>query len=59
MDAGHYFYVCGDAQSMGGDVERAMREIIQTHGGRSPEEADAYLMELGNQGRFLKDVWTA
>ena len=59
MEAGHYFYVCGDAQSMGGDVERAMREIIQTHGGRSPEEADAYLMELGNEGRFLKDVWTA
>jgi len=59
MEAGHYFYVCGDAQSMGGDVERAMREIIQTHGGKSAEEADAYLMELGNEGRFLKDVWTA
>lgn len=56
---GHYFYVCGDAEHMAGDVEKAMREIIQTHGGKSAEEADSYLIELGNEGRFNKDVWTA
>jgi sulfite reductase (NADPH) flavoprotein alpha-component len=59
MEAGHYFYVCGDATSMAGDVESAMREIIRTHGGKSEAEADAYLIELGNEGRFQKDVWTA
>jgi sulfite reductase (NADPH) flavoprotein alpha-component len=59
MKDGHYFYVCGDAQTMAGDVEKAMRQIIQDHGGKSAEEADAYLIELGNEGRFNKDVWTA
>jgi len=59
MKNGHYFYVCGDATSMAGDVEKAMRQIIQEHGGKSAEEADAYLIELGNEGRFNKDVWTA
>jgi len=56
---GHYFYVCGDADYMAGDVEKAMREIIEKYGGKTPDEADEFLIELGNEGRFQKDVWSA
>ena len=57
MESGNHFYVCGDATRMAGDIERAMLEIIQTHGGRPPAEAQAYLAELESAGRLQKDVW--
>lgn len=57
MEAGDYFYICGDASRMAGDVEKAMRDIIIQQGGKSPEEADMYLMMMANEGRFEKDVW--
>ena len=57
MESGNHFYVCGDATRMAGDVERAMLEIIETHGGRTPAEARAYLAELESSGRLQRDVW--
>lgn len=57
MESGHYFYICGDASRMAGDVESAMRDIIVKQGGKTPEEADMYLMMMANEGRFEKDVW--
>ena len=57
MESGNHFYVCGDATRMAGDVERAMLEIIEAHGGRAPAEAQAYLAELESAGRLQKDVW--
>jgi len=57
MESGNHFYVCGDATRMAGGVERAMLEIIETRGGRTPAEARAYLAELENAGRLQKDVW--
>ena len=58
MESGNHFYVCGDATRMAGDVERAMLEIIETHGGKTPAEARAYLAELESAGRLQKDVWS-
>jgi geranylgeranyl reductase family protein len=57
MESGNHFYVCGDAKRMAGDVERAMLEVIETHGGRTPAEARAYLAELERAGRLQRDVW--
>jgi sulfite reductase alpha subunit-like flavoprotein len=42
---------------MAGDVESAMLEIIQAHGGQTPAEARTYLAELESAGRLQKDVW--
>jgi len=57
MESGNHFYVCGDAARMANDVERAMLEIIETHGGKTPAEARAYLAELKGARRLQKDVW--
>jgi geranylgeranyl reductase family protein len=57
MESGNHFYVCGDATQLGGGVEDALLEIVQTHGGRTPAEARAYLAELERAGRLQQDVW--
>jgi sulfite reductase (NADPH) flavoprotein alpha-component len=57
MASGHHFYVCGDATRMAGAVERAMLEIIQTQGGRSPQQAKTFLADMARGGRLQKDVW--
>jgi sulfite reductase (NADPH) flavoprotein alpha-component len=57
MESGNHFYVCGDATQMGGGVEGALLEIIQSHGGRPPAEARAYLAELDSAGRLQREVW--
>ena len=57
MESGNHFYVCGGAAQLGGGVERALLEIVETHGGRSPAQAQAYLAELEGGGRLQQDVW--
>jgi sulfite reductase (NADPH) flavoprotein alpha-component len=57
MESGNHFYVCGDATQMAGGVEHAMLEIVRTHGGKTPVEAQTYLAELESAGRLQKDVW--
>ena len=54
---GAYLYVCGDSAHMARDVNEALVEIIATHGGRSAEEARAWLAELLQQGRYARDVY--
>ena len=57
LERGAHFYVCGDAKRMAKDVEGAMVEIVGTHGGRSPEEAVAYVAALKKAGRYGADVY--
>jgi sulfite reductase (NADPH) flavoprotein alpha-component len=57
MVSGDHFYVCGDATRMAGAVERALLEIVQNQGGRSPQQAKAFLTELARAGRLQRDVW--
>jgi sulfite reductase (NADPH) flavoprotein alpha-component len=54
---GAHIYVCGDAQRMAKDVERALIDIVAQHGARSPNEAIAFVAELKKAGRYQADVY--
>ena len=57
LSEGAHFYVCGDAKRMAKDVERALVDIVAEHGGRSTDEAIAFLADLKKQGRYQQDVY--
>lgn len=52
-----YIYVCGDAKRMAKDVQSAFVEFSQTYGGQSAEQAEQYVKNLRNKGRYQEDVW--
>ena len=57
LEQGAHFYVCGDAMHMAKDVEAALISIIQEHGGKSEQDAKAYLVALRKAKRYQKDVY--
>ncbi|HWJ86001.1 MAG TPA: molybdopterin dinucleotide binding domain-containing protein, partial [Cellulomonas sp.] len=57
LQEGAAFFVCGDASRMAKDVDAALREIVVTHGGLSPEGADAYVKDLTTTRRYVRDVY--
>jgi sulfite reductase (NADPH) flavoprotein alpha-component len=57
LQAGAHFYVCGDAKRMAKDVERALVDIAVQHGGRSTDDAVAYVASLKKAGRYQADVY--
>ena len=54
---GAHFYVCGDAQRMAKDVERALVDIVAQHGVRAADEAVAFVADLKRKGRYQQDVY--
>jgi sulfite reductase (NADPH) flavoprotein alpha-component len=54
---GAQFFVCGDARRMAKDVDAALRKIVQEQGGKSVEEANAYVEQLKNDKRYKRDVY--
>lgn len=57
LDAGASLHVCGDARRMARDVEAALLEIIEKHGGMSTKEAQNYVRILRHAGRYQRDVY--
>lgn len=57
LERGAYFYICGDASRMAKDVDAALHKVVETAGGKSPEEAAAYVEELKKAKRIRKDVY--
>jgi len=57
LEAGAFFYICGDASRMAKDVDAALHKVVETAGGKSPEEAAAYVDELKKSKRYRKDVY--
>jgi sulfite reductase (NADPH) flavoprotein alpha-component len=57
LEKGAHFYVCGDASRMAKCVHEALRNIISTEGGKSAEEAEAYLSSLKKDKRYQRDVY--
>jgi len=57
LAGGAHLYVCGDATQMAKDVHAALADIVATHGGKSPEAAQAWLSERLQDGRYARDVY--
>ena len=57
LNDGAIFYVCGDASRMAGDVHEALITIAGREGGKSREYAEAWLNQLQDERRYLKDVY--
>ena len=57
LEQGAFFYICGDASRMAKDVDAALHKVVETVGGKSPEEAAAYVEELKKSKRYRKDVY--
>ncbi|MFA3792807.1 assimilatory sulfite reductase (NADPH) flavoprotein subunit [Aliiglaciecola sp. SL4] len=57
LEQGAHFYVCGDATHMAKDVHDALLTVVQEHGGKSEEDAEAYLTEMRRGKRYQKDVY--
>lgn len=57
LQDGARIYVCGDAANMARDVRTALRGVLETQGGHTPEKAEAELETMRQQGRYLQDVY--
>jgi sulfite reductase (NADPH) flavoprotein alpha-component len=57
LDSGAHLYVCGDALHMAKDVHKALVDIVAEHGQRPHDDAQAWLNELIQQGRYARDVY--
>ncbi|MBM7655394.1 sulfite reductase subunit alpha [Neobacillus cucumis] len=57
LENGAYFFVCGDKQYMAKDVHSALLSVIEKEGSMTPEEAEAYLNSMKEQGRYQRDVY--
>ena len=57
LEAGAFFYVCGDAERMAKDVNQALIDIVAQHGGKSADDAAAYIEALKKDKRYQRDVY--
>jgi len=57
LEDGAHFYVCGDANRMAADVHEALITIVQNHGAKSREQAEAYVEDLKKSKRYQRDVY--
>jgi len=57
LQAGAYFYVCGDAKRMAKDVDAALHAIVAEQGGLTPEAAVDWVKQFKKDGRYQRDVY--
>ncbi len=57
LEGGAYLYVCGDAERMAPDVNAALIDIAAEHGRLGHEEAEAWVRQLADDRRYLRDVY--
>ncbi len=57
LEEGAHFYVCGDANRMAKDVHQTLIDVVAEHGGKSPEDAIAYVDQLKKEKRYQRDVY--
>jgi len=57
IDSGAHVYVCGAKEPMSVDVEDTLLSIIRQEGNQSDAQAEAFLNELKETGRYTKDVY--
>jgi sulfite reductase (NADPH) flavoprotein alpha-component len=57
LEEGAHFYVCGDESRMAHDVHQTLVDIVKVQGGKSVEDADAYVKQLQKDRRYQRDVY--
>ncbi|OIN79908.1 bifunctional nitrate reductase/sulfite reductase flavoprotein subunit alpha [Mycobacterium malmoense] len=57
LQDGAQLYVCGSADPMAKDVDRALCEIAAEHGNLDPDAAKAYVQSLSADKRYHRDVY--
>ena len=57
LEEGSYVYICGSKEPMSVDVEETVVKIIEHFGKRTKEQAQQYLLNLKEEGRYTTDVY--
>jgi sulfite reductase (NADPH) flavoprotein alpha-component len=57
LEQGGSFFVCGDANYMAKDVDKALHHIIEEHGKKTKEQAIDYVNQLKKEKRYVRDVY--
>jgi len=57
LQAGALLYVCGSRKNLEKSIDQALLQIAQTHGQRSPEQAQDYLASLYNKAVIRRDLY--
>ena len=57
LEEGGTIYICGDASRMAKDVDAAIHKAVEIAGGKSEDEAKAYVEALKKAKRYLRDVY--
>lgn len=57
MHTGSYVYICGTKDPMSIDVEKTLLQVIEKFGERSKPDAEKYLDNLKEEGRYITDVY--
>jgi len=57
LQSGAHVYVCGAKEPMSADVEETLLSIIRQEGNRNAAQAESFLNDLKESGRYIKDVY--
>ena len=57
LEDGAEIFVCGDKERMAADVDRQLHHIVETVGGKTPEQAKEYVEGLRKSKRYKRDVY--
>jgi sulfite reductase (NADPH) flavoprotein alpha-component len=57
LESGAHVFICGAKEPMSVDVEHTLLDIIRREGNKNTAQAEAYLEELKEAGRYTKDVY--
>ncbi|HXB35496.1 MAG TPA: flavodoxin domain-containing protein [Puia sp.] len=57
LQSGAHVYVCGAKEPMSVEVEDTLLSIIRQEGNRNAAQAESFLNELKESGRYIKDVY--
>ncbi len=57
LEEGADFFVCGDKNRMAADVDTALHRIVETQGGKTPDQAKEYVAAMKKAKRYKRDVY--